>query len=79
MPTLDKITLTAQATRLRWGSRAGDVRRQWCEACREAHVWCDRCGSLSCRHVLEARTVPASRLWRAGRIAERKGRGMISV
>jgi hypothetical protein len=57
MPTLDEVTLAAESARLRRGSRASDVRPQWCEACREAHVWCDGCGSLSCRHVREARTV----------------------
>jgi hypothetical protein len=55
---LDRVTVAAESTRLRRGAHASDVRPQWCEACREAHVWCEVCGSLSCRHALEARTVP---------------------
>ena len=58
MPTLDEITLATKSARLRRGAGAVDVRSQWCEACREAHVWCDRCGSLSCGHVLEGRAIP---------------------
>jgi hypothetical protein len=46
MPTLDEITLASGSNRARQ-----DVRPHWCEACREAHVWCDSCGSLSCRHA----------------------------
>ena len=38
--------------------RTRPVQAQWCEDCREAHVWCDGCGSLSYRHVLESGTVP---------------------
>jgi hypothetical protein len=57
MPTLEEITLVRESARRRRGAGAVDVRSQWCEACREAHVWCDGCGSLSCRHVLEGRTV----------------------
>jgi hypothetical protein len=64
MPTLDEVTMAAESTRLRRGARTSDVRSQWCEACREAHVWCDVCGSLSCRHVPEATTVRrATEIW----------------
>jgi hypothetical protein len=56
MPTVDEIPLATEAVRLRAGGH--DVRPHWCEPCREAHVWCGVCGSLSCRHVLETITVP---------------------
>jgi hypothetical protein len=57
MPTLEVVTLEVESTRPRRASGPSDVRPQWCEACREAHVWCEVCGSLSCRHVLGAMTV----------------------
>jgi hypothetical protein len=50
MSTLGEITLASGSTRV----QQLDVRPHWCEACREAHVWCDACGSLGCRHVLAA-------------------------
>lgn len=55
MPTLDEITLTMEAAQ-RPAAGTSAVRPQWCEACRETHVWCDPCGSLSCRHALECVT-----------------------
>jgi hypothetical protein len=57
MPALDEVLVVAESTRLRRRFRASDVRPRWCEACREAHVWCEVCGSVSYRHVLAARTV----------------------
>jgi hypothetical protein len=59
MPTLDEITLASGSNRARQ-----DLRLHWCEACREAHVWCDSCGSLSCRHVLAAVTPSAREMSR---------------
>jgi hypothetical protein len=58
MPTLDEFTLERDVTRLGRRSDANGVRPHWCEACRKPHVWCDECGSLSCRHVLETVTAP---------------------
>jgi hypothetical protein len=40
MPTLDVITLSEEEARRRRRGRVGTVRPRWCEACREAHVWC---------------------------------------
>lgn len=76
MPTLDEITLTMEAAR-RGASRPSEVRPQWCEACREAHVWCDPCGSLSCCHVRETpalRHPPGALPRRAGAAARASGR-----
>jgi hypothetical protein len=56
--TLDEFTLERDVTRPGRRAHASGVRPHWCEACREAHVWCDACGSLSCRHVLETVTPP---------------------
>jgi hypothetical protein len=39
MPTLDEITLAMDAARRHQGSRPRDAEPQWCEACREPHVW----------------------------------------
>jgi hypothetical protein len=64
MPTLDDVTLAAETTGPDGGVRATDVRPQWCEACREAHVWCEVCDSLSCRHVREVTVPPARGGWR---------------
>jgi hypothetical protein len=66
MPSLDEITRAAESTRPRRSVGASAVRPQWCEACREAHVWCDVCGSLSCRHVLESGPAVAARPRREG-------------
>ena len=46
--TLDETRWAEDVARPGRGSRASNVRPHWCAACREAHVWCDACGSLSC-------------------------------
>ena len=58
MPTFDEITLAEIVMKRRREVRTATVQSQWCEACREAHLWCGACGSLTCSYVRGASSAP---------------------